>query len=411
MTQQPLGLFAGYGVELEYMIVDARSLSVRPIADQLLKSVAGEVVSDVELGDISWSNELALHVIELKTTEPSGQLELLADRFQQQIGQINELLAPLGARLMPTAMHPTMNPEQELRLWPHDYNTVYETFNRIFDCRGHGWANLQSVHLNLPFANDAQFGRLHAAIRLLLPLLPALAASSPLIDGGRSGKLDTRLDVYRNNAARVPSVSGDVIPEPVFTREDYDREIFQRMYRDIAPLDVEGTLQYEWLNARGAIARWDRHAIEIRVLDIQECPAADLAILQAIRDVLQNLVLEDASDYGRQRSVPQNELVTLLGRTIVDAEQAIVDQPQLLQALGFSGETELSARELWRRLLEPRLLGTGLGPEIEWILNEGVLARRMMQHLSAIPTANELMQLCGDLCECLAQGRMLHGSV
>lgn len=313
MTQQPLGLFAGYGVELEYMIVDARSLSVRPIADQLLKSVAGEVVSDVELGDISWSNELALHVIELKTTEPSGQLELLADRFQQQIGQINELLAPLGARLMPTAMHPTMNPEQELRLWPHDYNTVYETFNRIFDCRGHGWANLQSVHLNLPFANDAQFGRLHAAIRLLLPLLPALAASSPLIDGGRSGKLDTRLDVYRNNAARVPSVSGDVIPEPVFTREDYDREIFQRMYRDIAPLDVEGTLQYEWLNARGAIARWDRHAIEIRVLDIQECPAADLAILQSIRDVLQNLVLEDASDYGRQRSVPQNELVTLLG--------------------------------------------------------------------------------------------------
>src|SRR5690606_30349750 len=126
---------------------------------------------------------------------------------------------------------------------------------RIFDCRGHGWANLQSVHLNLPFANDDQFGRLHAAIRLLLPLLPALAASSPLIESRRSGLLDTRLDVYRSNAARIPSVSGQVIPEPVYTRSDYDREILQRMYRDVAPFDPDGTLQHEWLNARGAIAR------------------------------------------------------------------------------------------------------------------------------------------------------------
>src|SRR5690606_13107492 len=134
MTQQPLGLFAAYGVELEYMIVDRSSLSVRPVADKLLQSMAGEIVSDVELGDISWSNELALHVIELKTTEPATDLESLAGRFQEHIGRINGLLTPLDARLMPTAMHPSMNPEQEMRLWPHDYNTVYEAFNRIFDC-------------------------------------------------------------------------------------------------------------------------------------------------------------------------------------------------------------------------------------------------------------------------------------
>ncbi len=411
MTQQPLGLFAAYGVELEYMIVDTRSLSVRPISDRLLQSIAGEIVSDVELGDLSWSNELALHVIELKTTEPAVELEPLAERFQEHIGRINGLLAPLDARLMPTAMHPSMNPDREMRLWPHDYNTVYEAFNRIFDCRGHGWANLQSVHLNLPFADDNQFGRLHAAIRLLLPLLPALAASSPLIDGRRSGLLDTRLDVYRSNAARIPSISGQVIPEPVFTRSDYDREIFQRIYRDVAPLDPDGTLQHEWLNARGAIARWDRHAIEIRVLDIQECPAADLAILQAIRDVLQHLVHEQCSDYAQQQNVPQTELVELLERSIRVADEAVVDQPQLLAALGLAGERHLSAREVWARLLE-RHVGSDVRfrPEVELILKEGVLARRIMRRLSAEPTGDELVQLCRDLCDALAQGRMLHGA-
>ena len=43
------------------------------------------------------------------------------------------------------------------------------------------------MHVNLPFADDAQFARLHAAIRLVLPLLPALAASSPIAEGSVIG--------------------------------------------------------------------------------------------------------------------------------------------------------------------------------------------------------------------------------
>ena len=142
--------------------------------------------------------------------------------------------------------------------------------------------NLQSAHLNLPFANDEEFGRLHAAVRLVLPALPALAASSPLQDGRLTDFADTRLEIYRHNARRLPIVSGRVIPEPVFTRAEYERAARQPL-RAIAPLDPDGILQEEWLNARGAIARFDRGAIEIRVLDVQEHPAADLAIAWAVR--------------------------------------------------------------------------------------------------------------------------------
>src|SRR5678809_520166 len=90
-----------------------------------------------------------------------------------------------------------MNPERETRLWPHEDNEIYEAFDRVFGCTGHGWSNLQCTHLNLPFAGDAEFARLHAAIRLVLPIIPALAASSPILDSRLTGLMDTRLHCYR----------------------------------------------------------------------------------------------------------------------------------------------------------------------------------------------------------------------
>src|SRR5262249_40857437 len=156
---------------------------------------------------------------------------------------------PHGARLMPGGMHPRMDPARETRLWPHDCNEIYQAFNKIFDCRGHGWSNLQSVHLNLPFADDEEFGRLHAAVRIVLPILPALAASSPIVEGRPTGAVDSRLEVYRGNSRRIPSITGHVVPEAVFSESGYRDEILAKLYADIAAHDPGGILQHEWLNA------------------------------------------------------------------------------------------------------------------------------------------------------------------
>lgn len=75
-----LGLFAGFGVELEYMIVAADSLDVLPIADKLMYGVSGRY-EDVERGDLAWSNELVAHVIELKTNGPAARLDGLGPAF------------------------------------------------------------------------------------------------------------------------------------------------------------------------------------------------------------------------------------------------------------------------------------------------------------------------------------------
>jgi hypothetical protein len=152
MSASPaLPAFSAYGIELEYMIVGRSTLAVRPIADELLRRIAGHPASDVVHGDLGWSNELVLHVIELKNVRPTPLLEALPVAFAREIRAANEKLDELDATLMPTGMHPWMDPRTEARLWPHDNADIYGTFDRIFDCRTHGWANLQSMHINLPF--------------------------------------------------------------------------------------------------------------------------------------------------------------------------------------------------------------------------------------------------------------------
>ena len=51
-----LQLFEAFGVELEYMIVDRHTLQVKPIADQLIREQAGAFVSELEAGEMAWSN-------------------------------------------------------------------------------------------------------------------------------------------------------------------------------------------------------------------------------------------------------------------------------------------------------------------------------------------------------------------
>ena len=60
-------LFEVVGIELEYMVVSSVNLKVNPIVDKLLTKKNGSLTSDVENGEIEWSNELVAHVVEMKT--------------------------------------------------------------------------------------------------------------------------------------------------------------------------------------------------------------------------------------------------------------------------------------------------------------------------------------------------------
>jgi carboxylate-amine ligase len=402
-----LKLFQAFGVEIEYMIVDRDNLNVLPIADKVIHSVSGAYPNEVDLGEISWSNELALHVIELKTTNPVGSLNHVSNHFQEHVRGINRILAPFNAQLMPSAMHPWMDPFKEMKLWPHEYNPIYETYDRIFNCKGHGWANLQSIHLNLPFANDEEFAKLHAAIRVILPILPALAASSPIMEKRNTEMLDNRLNVYRHNAANIPSITGKVIPEVSLSRKDYEKNILGKMYRDIAPHDPDNILQYEWLNSHGAIARFDRYAIEVRVLDSQECPQADIAILQAITAVIMALVNEQWATIDAMNSYDLDALHNLLLSTMREGEKAVIDDPHYLNLFGFNNK-DATVGELWKYLCRILLNGDNTNKEsleaLNVILTEGPLARRILNAWNRQQSDERLHAIYQQLCNCLEQG-------
>ena len=111
-------------------------------------------------------------MIESKTTLPTHNLLGTVQQFRDTLNDLTPFLDRLNCRLLPSGMHPLMNPRTETVLWPHDNYPIYQAYDRIFNCRSHGWANVQSVHLNLPFADENQFERLHAAVRLVLPIFP-----------------------------------------------------------------------------------------------------------------------------------------------------------------------------------------------------------------------------------------------
>lgn len=410
-----LGLFSALGVEIEYGIIDAKRLNVRPVADRILVDRDGEPVSDLQCGAIAWSNELVNHVIELKTNGPVTSLAGLSSLFHQNVKAANKRLAAFGARLMPTAMHPWMQPARETQLWLGDSSEIYDAFNRIFDCSGHGWSNVQSTHLNLPFDGDEEFGRLHAAVRLVLPLLPAIAASSPIVDGRRSEYLDTRLHVYEHNCDRVPSVCGGVIPEPVYSEADYRSQVFEPMYRDLAPHDPDGVLQDEFLNSRGAIARFQRGSIEIRVIDVQECPAADLAIAGWTTNVLRRLVDQSHTSTAEQQAVDSGVLRQVFQHTVRHGEAAEISDPDYLTHFGVTlgpSQTSVTAGDLWKHLLGwNSSAGVAAVPDdlksiAEKLVHSGTLASRILTAVGEDFSPARLRAVYSKLCDCLAENEL-----
>lgn len=407
MSTPSFALFKRFGVELEYMIVDVDTLDVLPIADRLIHAVGSARKNEVRHGAVRWSNELVLHVLEMKTDGPAPSLDGLDGLFQADVRALNDMLRDHEARLLPSAMHPWMDPHRETRLWPHGDKTIYETFHRLFDCRGHGWSNLQSTHLNLPFRGDDEFHRLHTAIRLILPLLPALAASSPFLEGRRAPVLDMRLDAYRRNCERIPSITGRTVPEWIPSRARYQSQIFNRIARDLAPLDPDGILEPEWTNARGAIARFSRGTIEIRLLDIQECPAADLAILQFIVEILKHLVDESLAPRPLQKNQRVADLETLFLGAVQHAEQSVIADRRYLAALGLPRVRAAAARDVLHALLDRTAPPDApWRPPIEFILRHGTLARRLLKSAGRRPAHAKLFDTYSRLADALHHGTL-----
>lgn len=395
-------LFSVIGIEIEYMLVDKETLAIQPKSDLVLTRLAGELVNEVALGDISASNELVLHVIELKNNGPKPAQGALAAAFQKTILQLQPILDEFHLRLLPTGAHPWMNPALETKRWPHGNRSIYQQYDAIFDCKGHGWSNLQSMHVNLPFANDDEFCQLHNLIRLLLPLLPALAASSPFLDGKKTGFLDSRLDFYGKNQQLIPSICGEIIPPFIRSEEQYHHDVLEPMYAEISPFDPEGVLQYEWLNSRGAIPKFGQMAVEIRILDPQECVHADIAIAKLIHAVLKRWH-ESGITQHLEQPIETATLKAIYERSLKTGLAVVVDDEALLTQWHLPKHHPQTLTQIWSWLIEQvsSELDHPSQHALEHILRHGNLSERILRACEDSKSKKHLIQVYRTMGDCL----------
>ncbi|MEM3442988.1 MAG: glutamate-cysteine ligase family protein, partial [Candidatus Bathyarchaeia archaeon] len=186
--------------------------------------------------------------------------------------------------------HPLLTLEETM-VWPHRHRQIYQAYSKVFNLKQHGWLNIQSFQLNIPYFNEKKAVLMHNILAEVCTYLPAISAASPIYEGKFGVYVDNRLHFYMINQKEVNSVTGDVIPEYVSSFAQYRKEIIEKYSMELAQKGVgRCLLNKDWVNSRGAIFRFDRKAIEIRIMDEQECIKSDVALRCFLRALLRGLM-------------------------------------------------------------------------------------------------------------------------
>lgn len=266
-----------------------------PIVDKLIRNFHGRVVNFVEQGEFTFGKELQLHVLEIKANKPFKSPENFEETMHKAVLKLLDFLErKYKASLLGTGMHPLLRLD-ETNVWPHRHRQIYHEYDKIFNLKQHGWLNIQSFHLNLPYFDEEKAVLTHNILANVCAYLPAISASSPIYEGRFGDYVDNRLHFYMENQREIPSVTGNVIPEYVSSFKQYKKEIIGGYSSDLAKAGAHKCLLHkEWVNSRGIILRFDRKALEVRVMDEQECIKSDVALSCFIRALIRGLLREKA---------------------------------------------------------------------------------------------------------------------
>jgi glutamate---cysteine ligase / carboxylate-amine ligase len=390
-TYKPLEVL---GPEHELSIVDD-DLKALPIADKVIKDYCGKLVNFVELPEFTFGKELQLHVMELKANAPFQSPEAFEETMQKGVTTLSNFLGEkYGAHLLGTGMHPLLK-LNETSVWPHRHKKIYEEYGKVFNLNQHGWLNIQSFHLNLPYQKETNGVLMHNLLANMCPYLAAVAASSPIYEGAIHDNVDNRLAFYEVNQREVPSVSGDVVPEYVSSFGMYHKDVIGRYSRDLAKAGASKTILFkEWVNSRGVIFRFDRSALEVRVMDEQECVKSDVALSCFVRAALRGLLL------GEPEFLPHELLVSDFNSVLANGLRANVLNPhgptarhvcQYLFDLAFAN-AEKDEKE-YLPLIKKRIINGSLSD---------VIRQNILKKAQHIDFREALAEVYSTLINCLA---------
>lgn len=366
--------------------------------DQIIKEYCGKIVNFVELPDFTFGKELQLHVMEIKANEPFKSPQLFEETMQNAVTTLLDFLRKnFQARLLGTGMHPSLR-LSETSVWPHRHRKIYQEYGKVFNLKQHGWLNIQSYHLNLPYSNEKEAILLHNLLAGLCTYLPAISASSPIYEGKLGSNVDNRLVFYKENQRQVPSITGDIVPEYASSFGQYKKEIIGQYSKDLAKAGVEKTLLFkEWVNSRGAIFRFDRAAIEIRVMDEQECVKSDVALSCFVRAALRGLIASKTKPLSHSLLVSDYNSVIAKGLNAEVLNPAGATARQVCQSLfdlAAENANEDEKKYLW--LIKRRIENGNLSE---------LIRERICRKAKKTDLAEAILSIYSTLINCLADNQ------
>jgi hypothetical protein len=358
------------GTEHEYSINDSR-FNPLPLSDQVIKTVCGSFRSEILFGDVKLGKELQKHVLEFVPRSPSDDLNALETQLLRGIRKFYHIFHE-RYHLLGLGMHPTLTLDKTA-VWDHAEGEYYEVYDRLFSTQQHGWLNLQALQINLSYTEEKDLVLLYNRLRLLLPYLVAVTASSPMVEGKLTCCADNRLVYYRTNQKEIPQICNNIVPEKIQNIGEYrgaQDEIFSELKRRNAAILCE-----EWVNSGGVIIRFSRKCLEIKALDEQECIHSDMAVCAFVRALL------------RCRTLPLETDQDVLLNTM---EDAIRNGTRTLRP-----ELEELYTKAWQRATEDE---RNYLPVIENRIREGSLAEQISKRYNK---ERDIFPILADMAHCL----------
>jgi len=402
-------LFSGWATTVDYQLVSRDTLAALPLVSSVLEKHSVPSSGILSMGILNWSMAHQPHILRMRTAQPVANLNTLDNAYADDLRQLALTLETYNAMVVPGGMHPILDPFHETHV-SHPKNERERLYQELFGCAGHAWVNQCQTKVEIPFPDDEAFGRLHAAVRIVLPIIPALSAASPLVEGRCNGMRDNRLRYLRTRYMNFPSVSGKLIPEPVFSEKRYREQIYGAIAKELIGTGMEGRIEAEELNNRAAIPHFDRKTIEIRIMEPQECPAAEMAIIKLITELIRALVEERFISFEEQTEARMEILCGILADTIEQGGKAEVFSSEYLSFFGLGEVSNVS--EIWKRIFDT-LSRDPLKPlalyekELSVILDQGCLSDRIITVLGEKPHPEAIRQLWHRLADCLQQNKLL----
>jgi carboxylate-amine ligase len=257
------------GIEEEFLLVDPETRKVSPRSQSVLQHTHGDEDADEDI-----DKELFLHQLETRTP-PAAGLGELREHVVRQRRTAAEAAERAGVVTAASGTGPLASGEP--RVTPVDrYLSMLETYGETARVAG-----ICGMHVHVAVESDEEGVAVIDQLRPWLPVVLAISANSPYVDGRDSGYHSWRSQLW----SRWPSAGPT---EPFGSIGNY-REVCRRLIASGAALDPAMV----YFDARLS----ENHpTVEVRTSDV--CTDPDDAVLVAalVRGLVMRAVVDDAEE-------------------------------------------------------------------------------------------------------------------